>query len=135
MKVAVCGILLACWLWGASPVEEILRQRCESCHSQKVHTSGFSVDSLDAVIRGGNKHGRAVIAGHPESSPLVRLLKGELSPRMPIGGELPAAEVARIEQWIRALPPAPATTAGASGAGPIRSPCGMTRRRCAMRRG
>ena len=52
----------------ASPVEDLLRKNCASCHSDKVRTSGFSVASLDAVIQGGNKHGRAVIAGHPERS-------------------------------------------------------------------
>src|SRR5437867_9089492 len=89
----------------ASPVEDLLRKNCASCHSDKVRTSGFSVASLDAVIQGGNKHGRAVIAGHPERSPLVKLIKGELAPRMPVGRELSAAEVTSIEDWIRSLPP------------------------------
>jgi len=89
----------------ASPVEDLLRKNCASCHSDKVRTSGFSVASLDAVIQGGNKHGRAVIAGHPERSPLVKLIKGELAPQMPVGSELAPAEVASIEGWIRSLPP------------------------------
>jgi Protein of unknown function (DUF1553)/Protein of unknown function (DUF1549)/Planctomycete cytochrome C len=91
--------------WAASPVEDLLKKNCADCHSERVHTSGFSVASLDSVIKGGDKHGRAVIAGHPERSPLVKLLKGELAPRMPMGRELAAADVASIEGWIRSLPP------------------------------
>src|SRR5436305_10345005 len=67
---------------GAEPVAELFEKNCAECHSEKVKTSGFSVGSLDAVIKGGNKHGRAVIAGHPENSPLIKLLKGDLAPRM-----------------------------------------------------
>jgi mono/diheme cytochrome c family protein len=86
-------------------VQELFTKNCVECHSDKLRTSGFSVVSLDSVIQGGSKHGRAVVAGHPESSPLVKLLKGELSPRMPMGRQLSSAEVAQVEQWIRSLPP------------------------------
>src|SRR6059058_3716761 len=99
--------------WAASPIENLLRKNCAACHSGKLAISGFSVDSLEAVMQGGKKHGPAVIAGRPERSPLVRLLKGELAPRMPVGGELAPDEVASIEGWIRSLPP----SRGASLAG------------------
>ena len=83
---------------------DVFTKNCADCHSEKLHTSGFSVASLETVIQGGNKHGRAVIAGHPESSPLIKMLKGELAPRMPMGRELAAKEIAAIEEWIRTLP-------------------------------
>jgi len=95
--------------FAASPVEEIFAKNCSECHSAKLHTSGFSVASLETVIQGGNKHGRAVIAGHPETSPLIRLLKGEASPKMPMGRELAAADIATVEEWIRTLPPSQTT--------------------------
>ena len=98
------GLMLPLALHAQSPVEALLKTNCADCHSDKVHSSGFSVASLDAVIKGGSKHGQAVIAGHPESSPLIKLLKGEIGPRMPIGRELAAADISRIEDWIRALP-------------------------------
>jgi mono/diheme cytochrome c family protein len=109
-------------LFAASPVEEIFAKRCEECHSAKTHTSGFSVATLDSVIQGGNKHGRAVVAGHPESSPLVRLLKGELTPRMPMGQELTGAEIARVEEWIRTLPPTTGATAKTGWNWPYQKP-------------
>lgn len=109
----------------ASPedaVREILSKNCVQCHSEKLHTSGFSVASLEAVIQGGSKHGRAVTAGHPEASPLLKMLKGDLAPRMPMGGSLSAAEIARIEDWVRALPPAKQTTAAAAWRWPYEKP-------------
>ena len=69
----------------AVPPPDVLTKNCAECHSEKLHTSGFSVGSLEAVVQGGNKHGRAVIAGHPETSPLIKMLNGELAPRMPMG--------------------------------------------------
>jgi hypothetical protein len=91
--------------FAASPIETLLQKNCAGCHSDKLATSGFSVTTLAAVVRGGNKHGRAVIAGHPERSPLVKLIKGELAPRMPVGKELAPEDVESIEGWIRSLPP------------------------------
>jgi hypothetical protein len=88
------------------PVLDVLARNCAECHSAKLHTSGFSIASLETVIQGGNKHGRAVNAGHPETSPLIKMLKGDLAPRMPMGRELAASDIAQIENWIRALPAA-----------------------------
>src|SRR5260370_19266522 len=101
-----CAIsLLVLPAQAASPIEDVLQRNCAPCHSDKLATSGFSVSSLDSVIRGGSKHGRAVIAGHPEQSPLVKLIKGELTPRMPVGRELALADIESIETWISSLPP------------------------------
>ena len=86
-------------------VRPLLLARCQACHSEGEQTSGFSVSSLHSVISGGNKHGKAVLQGNAEGSPLVRLLKGQLNPRMPLGGVLTESEIARIENWIRSLQP------------------------------
>ena len=108
-----CG---AAWTAGAlaaasdfASIQALLEAQCGACHSEKAKTSGFSIASPEAVIRGGNKHGQAVIAGHPESSPLVKLLKGEMQPAMPMGKPLPAEAVAKVEAWVRSL------TAGEAG--------------------
>ena len=87
-----------------SDIAPLLASRCSTCHSAKSKTSGFSVETLATILAGGNKYGRAVIAGHPEKSPLIQSLRGKLTPRMPLGGELPPSEIARIEEWIRHLP-------------------------------
>ncbi|MYC82818.1 MAG: DUF1553 domain-containing protein [Acidobacteria bacterium] len=86
-------------------VKPLLLARCQACHSEGEQTSGFSVSSLHSVISGGNKHGKAVLEGDAEASPLIRLLKGQINPRMPLGGVLTDSEIARIENWIRSLQP------------------------------
>ncbi|MCC6588882.1 MAG: PSD1 domain-containing protein [Bryobacterales bacterium] len=84
-------------------VKPILDAQCAACHSTKSKTSGYSVASVDDVIAGGNKFGRAVVPGHPEQSALVKMLKGELQPQMPFGKSLPPAGIAAIETWIKGL--------------------------------
>ena len=87
-------------------VKPLLLGRCQACHSEAERTSGFSVSNLRSVISGGNKHGKAVLEGNAEESPLIRLLKGQLHPRMPLGGALAESEIARIANWIGSLQPA-----------------------------
>ncbi|PYV07082.1 MAG: hypothetical protein DMG10_00140 [Acidobacteria bacterium] len=83
----------------------ILQEHCGACHSDKSKTSGFSVSSSESIIAGGNKYGRAVVEGHPDQSVLIRILRGEIQPKMPLGKSLPEADLARIEEWILRLPP------------------------------
>ncbi|MBK5293877.1 MAG: DUF1549 domain-containing protein, partial [Acidobacteriia bacterium] len=91
-----------------SQVEPVLRRQCGACHGDKEPASGFSVATLASVMRGGNKHGVAVVPGHPGQSALIRMVKGELTPKMPLTGELTGKEITAIEAWIASLPPAPA---------------------------
>ncbi|HTM47453.1 MAG TPA: DUF1549 domain-containing protein, partial [Bryobacteraceae bacterium] len=97
-----------------SRVSQLLSANCAECHNPKTRTSGFSVDSMKALAAGGAKYGPAVLPGNPAASPLVRILKGELSPRMPFGKQLPELEIVRIEEWIRGLKPSEATQAAAA---------------------
>src|SRR6185295_3413985 len=93
MVARITGLLAAVVLAQAANAEgefqqsvgPLLAGQCGACHSEKLKTSGFSVASVESVIAGGAKHGKAVIGGHPEQSPLVRILKGELQPQMPFG--------------------------------------------------
>ncbi|MDQ6699144.1 MAG: DUF1549 domain-containing protein, partial [Acidobacteriota bacterium] len=86
-------------------VVPILSAQCAACHNEKIKTSGFTIASASSVIKGGNKLGPAVVAGDPANSALIKILKGELTPRMPVGKVLPAQEIAVLEQWIRELKP------------------------------
>jgi uncharacterized protein DUF1553/uncharacterized protein DUF1549/cytochrome c len=130
--LADAGILMRFWLLLAVPlvacgatdfertVRPILTTHCERCHSAKTHTSGFSIATPDSVLRGGNRYGAAVVPGDPARSPLIRLVKGELSPRMPLDSTLGNPDIAAIEQWIASLPPVE-TARGDSG-WPFRKP-------------
>ena len=105
-------LLLACAGIAAHParggtfeqdVAPILARSCAQCHSGENQASGFSVASLDAVFKGGARRGAAVIAGHPERSPLIQVLTGAVEPRMPLGGSLGPGEIDAISSWIRTL--------------------------------
>ena len=102
--------LLPVWVWAAGPefekdIRPVLAANCSACHSEKQKTSGFSVASAESVIRGGNKYGQAVLAGDPAASPLMKVLRGELTPRMPFGKTLAEADVALLSDWIHSLRP------------------------------
>ncbi len=85
-------------------VSEILKTNCSGCHSAQSKASDFSVATLASVVAGGKKHGKAVIGGHPDKSPLIQIIKGEIAPRMPMGNSLDSKDVTKIEAWIRNLP-------------------------------
>ncbi|MGE3818159.1 MAG: PSD1 and planctomycete cytochrome C domain-containing protein [Isosphaeraceae bacterium] len=84
-------------------IRPLLAERCGSCHSDEERSSEFSVADLGAVLAGGEKFGAAVVPGLPEESPLVQVLRGSKTPRMPLRGRLTEEEIGRIEEWIRGL--------------------------------
>ncbi len=86
-------------------VRPIFANNCYGCHTAAA-TSGLRVDSLPALLKGGNS-GPAVVPGHPEKSLLIQAVKqtGEL--KMPKGGHLKAEEIAVLEDWVKLGAPWP----------------------------
>src|SRR5687768_9425612 len=78
----------------------ILKSNCVSCHDDRSRTSGFSVTTLESVLAGRSRRGVAVKAGDPAQSPLIQLLRGHMTPRMPLGKALPENEIKVVEDWI-----------------------------------
>ena len=71
--------------------------------------SGLVMESVEAMLEGGEKAGPSILAGDSAGSPLVRHLRGELEPQMPVGGDpLPEAQIALIAAWIDQMAPAAA---------------------------
>jgi hypothetical protein len=95
-------VFSAALAWCAEDGPAILQKHCAECHSDRARASGFSIEK---IFEPGGRRGIAVVPGHPEQSPLVQLIKGELTPRMPMGRVLAAAEIKAIEDWIRTMPP------------------------------
>ena len=118
MRLITCFTLA--WVVCAQDILPLLRDKCGACHDAAKNTSGFSVASMEKIIAGGTKHGRAVIGGHPAESVLMRFIRGEMTPRMPVGGTLTATEIATIAKWIESLPPEKPVT-GQAGDGRTRS--------------
>ena len=111
-----------------SKIKPILQQNCYACHTAAA-MSGLRVDSMEALLKGGNS-GPAIVPGNPDKSLLiiaVRQTDNDL--KMPKGGKLKAEEVAALEEWVKLGAPGPqtasvdanspkatATTGGAVGA-------------------
>ncbi|CAD5369822.1 Cytochrome c [Rubrivivax sp. A210] len=99
-------------------VASIFNSRCVICHNGPAAPNGLQLGSYEAIMA-GSKNGPAVVAGAPAGSELVKRIRGERQPRMPLTGPpwLSDAEVALIEGWIQAGAPkgnAPAPAAAAA---------------------
>ena len=98
-------------------VRPLLAQNCYSCHSNKKQKGGLRLDSLDAILKGGET-GPAVVPGKPDESLLVNAINYE-GPEMPPTGKLAPEKVAILTRWILLGAPWPrnrATPASTSSA-------------------
>jgi hypothetical protein len=86
----------------------LLDKRCGGCHGGEEKKSGLSVTSITGLLAGGATRGAAIVPGHPEESVLLKMVSGQLKPRMPLKGEpLTAEEIALLTSWINQLKVAP----------------------------
>ena len=85
------------------PILPILAKQCGTCHTGKQAQGGLSMDSIEALKKGG-KHGAALTPGLSAESLLVQYVTGEKTPRMPLGGELDAKAVSELRAAIDAMP-------------------------------
>jgi mono/diheme cytochrome c family protein len=84
----------------------VLAERCEKCHGASKTKGGLRVDSLEAMLTGG-ENGPALVPGDPERSELVRRVRLPLTAK----GHMPpkkerqpsAAEVSALAAWVRGL--------------------------------
>ena len=82
-------------------IEPILRNSCLDCHGPDEQESEFRVDRLANLLSGGNSGEPAVVAGKPQASYLLKLIRHKQPGlEMPPDGRLTASEVGRIEKWI-----------------------------------
>ena len=105
-------LLVACWvpvgLSGQTDVSyyrdvrPVLQRQCQGCHQPSVKSSGLDLTTFDGFKAGG-KRGPAFRAGSPADSLIVKYIKGEQQPAMPLGGSpLSAEQIASITSWIGA---------------------------------
>jgi hypothetical protein len=100
----------------AAKIAPILEERCVDCHAGADADGEFSLESYEALLKGG-KAGKAIEPGQAEESLLVKFLEGRSGKEgknkfMPPGKKehLKPEEIALIRQWIDAGAPAPAAT-------------------------
>jgi uncharacterized membrane protein len=89
-----------------SEVSAILNARCVVCHQGEAAPLGLHLDSHAALMRGSSR-GPVVRPGNAAGSELLRRVRGESQPRMPLTGPpwLSEAQVATLEQWVAAGAP------------------------------
>lgn len=82
-------------------IRPILQARCVMCHAGDAAPLGLRLTSLEALLKGSNSR-QVVRSGDPAGSELIRRLKGQSQPRMPMTGPpfLSDAEIALFEGWI-----------------------------------
>lgn len=90
-------------------VEPLLKSRCYECHSHESGKmkGGLSLDSRSGWELGGDT-GPAVVPGKPEESLLIRMVRwADDDHQMPPKKQLPAEEVALLEEWVKSGAPDP----------------------------
>ncbi|HEY1190419.1 MAG TPA: DUF1549 domain-containing protein, partial [Gemmata sp.] len=87
-------------------VRPVLVEKCVSCHGPEKQKGGLRVDSLAALLQGGES-GPALVPGKPNESLLFRVLAHDGELKMPPKNKLPAAEIAAVKVWVQAGAPWP----------------------------
>jgi WD40 repeat protein len=83
-------------------VRPILQRQCQGCHQPNLKSGGLDLTTFDGFAKGGNR-GPAFHAGAPSESLILKYVKGEAQPRMPLGATpLTSEEIASISGWIAA---------------------------------
>jgi len=79
-------------------VRPLLAENCYSCHGDKKQKGGLRLDSLQAILKGGES-GPAVVPAKPDESLLVEAINYE-GVEMPPNGKLDPAKVAILTRWV-----------------------------------
>jgi cytochrome c len=87
-------------------VVPIFQANCYRCHGGVNHRGGLTMDTKAGMDKGGHD-GKVIVAGHPEQSLLVKLIRHEGPKDDPMDmpphkDKLSDSDIATIEQWVRA---------------------------------
>lgn len=82
-------------------VRPILVERCQSCHGPDKQKSGLRVDSLAALLKGGES-GPAIILGKPSESLLCQVIDQGEPYAMPPKDKLKKEQILAISAWVKA---------------------------------
>ncbi len=87
----------------AHDIVPVLRTHCGQCHTGDKRKGGFSMNTRDLLLAGGEA-GKSVVPGKSGQSELIRRLKSNDPNVMmpPEGGRVPADKIALLSAWIDA---------------------------------
>src|SRR5262249_7843597 len=77
-----------------------LADNCFRCHAEVKHKGSLRVDSLAALLAGGDR-GPALVPGQAENSLLIKAINHDGDLKMPEGKKLPAAQIADLTAWVK----------------------------------
>lgn len=97
----------------------LLAERCTPCHQGTTAPLGLRLDTYEHLLQ-GSQRGPVVRRGEPAASELIRRLRGDSLPRMPMTGPpfLTEPQIASFEGWIAAGMPRGAPGPAAAPASP-----------------
>jgi hypothetical protein len=93
-------------------IEPLLKRRCYECHSHQSGKmkGGLTLDSKSGWESGGDTS-PAVVPGKPDASLLIKMVRwADDDHQMPPKKQLPAEEIALLEQWVQQGAPDPRTS-------------------------
>jgi len=87
-------------------VRPILQTNCGKCHFDVNHKGGLSLQTKASTLKGG-RDGVVILPGDPANSLLVKLINhngpaDDPKPMPPNGPKISDADIAVIEQWVKA---------------------------------
>lgn len=84
-----------------SDIEPIVTARCVMCHTGEFAPLGLRLDNLEGLLAGSDRT-PVVVSGEPDASELIRRIRGESQPRMPMTGPpfLSDEEIVLFETWV-----------------------------------
>ncbi|MGE5191795.1 MAG: DUF1553 domain-containing protein [Deltaproteobacteria bacterium] len=87
-------------------VRPLLAERCLECHGPEKQKANLRLDSLAAILKGGDS-GPALVQGKPEESLLVQAIGYMADIKMPPKSKLPEREIADLTHWVKLGAPWP----------------------------
>jgi len=95
-----------------APIQEIFTERCVVCHSGANPLAGLRLDSREGLMA-GSQRGPVIVPGRPDDSELIRRVRGESQPRMPLTGPpwLADEQIAMLARWIETASSEPSPAA------------------------
>ncbi|MFM8728064.1 MAG: c-type cytochrome domain-containing protein, partial [Planctomycetaceae bacterium] len=91
-------------------IRPLLAARCYECHDGTRQKGGLRLDS-PALILAGGESGPALVPGKPAESLLIQAVRYE-GYEMPPTGQLPAAEIQLLVDWVQSGAAMPADAGG-----------------------
>ncbi|MBS0208686.1 MAG: DUF1553 domain-containing protein [Planctomycetes bacterium] len=101
-----------------SKIRPALHEHCLKCHGAEKQKGGLRLDTLGAMLTGGDS-GAAIVPGDVAHSPLIQAIEyGEDFVQMPPSKKLPEGVIADFRTWIKLGAPWPGAEKEAAAARP-----------------